>query len=137
MSSQLVEALFPAPAYRRTPLGLLGWWESRRLVYNGIVGVSGVASLAIVETFAWLPPGPHHYLPLAAVLVFGVAANVCYTLGWVVESAMERLWDRDAPLIGPALFRQGVAFSVGLTLLPAALSVVGWGARLAKALGLF
>ena len=137
MASQLVEALFPAPAYRRTPLGLLGWWESRRLLYNGLVGVSGLASLTVVEVFCWLPPGPHHYMPLAAPVVFGIAANVCFTLGWIVESAMERLWGREAPLIGPALFRQGVAFSVGLTWLPAAVSVVGWGARLAKALGLF
>ncbi|HEX9109475.1 MAG TPA: hypothetical protein VF832_19675 [Longimicrobiales bacterium] len=134
MASQLVEALFPAPAYRRTTFGLLTWWESRRLLYNGIVGVSGLASLVVVEMFMWLPPGPHHYLPLRAPIFFGMAANVCYTLGWVVESAMERLWGREAPLIGPALFRQGLAFSVGLTWLPAAVSVVDWTVRLAKAL---
>ena len=137
MAAQLVEALFPAPAYRRTLWGLLGWWESRRLLYNGIVGASGLVSLTMVELVAWLPPGPHHFLPLGAVVVFGAAANVCYTLGWVVESAAERFWGSDAPLLGPALFRQGVAFSVGLTLLPAAVSVVGWGVRLARALGLF
>ncbi len=137
MASQLVAALFPSPAHRRTTLGLLGWWESRRLLYNGIVGVSGLASLTVVEVFCWLPPGPHHYLPPQATVVFGIAANVCYTLGWVMESAMERLWGREAPLIGPALFRQGLAFSVGLTWLPAAVSVVDWTVRLARALGLF
>jgi len=32
---------------------------------------------------------------------------------------------------GPALFRQGLAFSVGLTLLPIVIVSVGWVARLA------
>lgn len=135
--SQIVEALFPPPAYRRTPLGLLQWWESRRLVYNGVVGVTGVVSLTMVELFAWLPPGPHFSIPLMGVVVFGVAANVCYSMGWFVESAAERLWGREAPLLGPALFRQGLSFSVGLTLLPAAMSVAGWAGRVARALGLF
>jgi len=60
-------------------------------------------------------PGPRALLP---ILVYAVLANVCYTLGPIIELILERVWkDRLLP-IGPALFRQGLAFSIGLTLLP-------------------
>ncbi len=133
--SQMVQALFPAPDYRRTTLSLLHWWESRRLFYNGIVGGTGLLTAGVVELFALLPPSqPRMGVPLAGVLVWGIAANAFYSLGWAVEASMERVWKREAPLIGPVLFRQGVAFSVGLTLLPMALAGVGWVARVIEAL---
>lgn len=133
--SQIVQALFPTPDYRRTTLSLLQWWESRRLLYNGIVGGTGLLTSGVVELFSLLPPTEHHVgVPWQGVLIWGIAANVMYTLGWVMESSMERVWHREAPLIGPALFRQGVAFSVGLTLLPIPLSVVAWVGRLVEAI---
>ncbi len=133
--SQIVQALFPAPDYRRTTLSLLHWWESRRLLYNGIVGGTGLLTAGVVELFALLPPAdPHVRVPLAGVLLWGLGANVFYTLGWVLEASMERAWKREAPPIGPVLFRQGVAFSVGLTLLPMAIAAVGWLGRVVQAL---
>ncbi|HEX9107717.1 MAG TPA: hypothetical protein VF832_10825 [Longimicrobiales bacterium] len=134
--SQIVQALFPTPDYRRTTLSLLQWWESRRLVYNGIVGGTGLITAGFVELFALLPPTDlrHFGVPLPGILIWGIAANVCYTLGWVVEASMERVWKREAPLIGPVLFRQGVAFSVGLTLLPIAIAALGWLGRAFQAL---
>jgi hypothetical protein len=132
--TQLVEALFPAPDYRRTTLSLLQWWESRRLLYNGLVGATGLVTLSVVDLLGVLPPNPHALVPWQGVAAFAVGANVFYTLGWIVESAMERAWKRQAPLIGPALFRQGVAFAVGLTLLPIPLAVLGWVARVVQAL---
>lgn len=131
---QIVQALFPAPDHRRTTLSLLQWWESRRLIYNGIVGGTGLLTAGAVELFAVLPPSDSRVgVPLAGVLLWGIAANVLYTLGWAVESAMERAWKREAPLIGPVLFRQGVAFSVGLTLLPIPVAAASWLARLVQA----
>ena len=53
-------------------------------------------------------------------------ANVCYTFGWAIEAAAQRLWGDRCPPLGPALFRQGVAFSVGLTLLPILLGSFAW-----------
>jgi len=133
--SQIVQALFPAPDYRRSTLSLLQWWESRRLLYNGIVGGTGLITAGVMELFALLPPAePRFGVPLAGVLAWGIAANVFYTLGWVTEASMERVWKREAPLIGPVLFRQGVAFSVGLTLLPITAAAVGWLGRVAHAL---
>jgi hypothetical protein len=43
----------------------------------------------------------------------------------------QRIWGGKCPPFGPALFRQGLAFSVGLTLLPIVIVSIGWVARLA------
>lgn len=130
--SSLVEVLYPLPDYRRTPLSTVRWWESRRMVFNKAVGSAGLLTLAGVSLFAALPPfSSAMTLPmmLMAAVVYGTAANVCYTLGWVTELLARRAWGRSAPDMGPLLFRQGLIFSVGLTLLPLLLSVFLWIAR--------
>lgn len=130
--SSLVEVLYPVPDMRRTPLSTVRWWESRRLVFNKAVGAAGLVTLAGVSLFAALPPyssfmiGPQM---LVAAAVYGVLANGCYTLGWVAELLARRVWGRSAPDLGPLLFRQGLIFSVGLTLLPILLMVMLWVAR--------
>ncbi len=121
--SFLTELLFPLPAHRRTIVGIVTWWESRRLLYNAIVGAAGLVTLTVIAIAALVAPdgngpsglGPRALLP---ILAYAALANVCYTLGPIIELTLERVWkDRLLP-IGPALFRQGLAFSIGLTLLP-------------------
>ncbi len=128
----LTKILFPLPDYRRTPWSLLGWWESRRLTYNLFVGGAGVVSLAVMALVSSLPPGSPGlgFRWWLGPLIYGVAANVCYTLGWLTEVGMRVLWGEEAPLAGPALFRQGLSFAVGLTLLPVPLSIFSWVVRL-------
>lgn len=129
--SALTRILFPLPDYRRTPWSLLGWWESRRLTYNAAVGGVGLVSLAVVTLFSNLPPqAPGLGFVWRGVIVYGVLANVCYSLGWLAEVAMKALWGDAAPDAGPALFRQGLSFAVGLTLLPIPLVCLSWVARL-------
>jgi hypothetical protein len=131
--SRLVDTLYPAPDIRRTPLSLLAWWESRRLAYNKAVGSAGLVTLA---GFLVLVPRPAR-MPsvdlLAMVVIYGVLANICYSAGWLVELLARRVWGREAPYLGPWLFREGLIFSVGLTLFPlllmlffTALRVVMW-----------
>jgi hypothetical protein len=131
--SQLVEALYPLPDIRRTPMSLLRWWESRRLFYNKVVGAAGLVTLAGFSLVALLPPHPMPVgnLPALAVAaaVYGILANGCYSLGWLAELAAQRLWGRRAPDVGPLLFRQGLIFSVGLTLLPLLLAGLIWVLR--------
>jgi hypothetical protein len=135
--SQLVEVLYPLPDIRRTPLSSLRWWESRRLFYNKVVGAAGVVTLAGFSLMALLPPDPIPVsgLPglLAGAAVYGILANGCYSAGWVAEMAARALWGRRAPDLGPLLFRQGVIFSVGLTLLPLVLGALIWVARVVEA----
>src|ERR1041384_3091954 len=127
------EGLFPLPAPRRPPIGILTWWESRRLMYNVIGGATGVLRLGIIGAISLIPPGlglRNLLPPIPGILVYGVLANVCYTFGPFVEIGLEQLWKERVLPVGPALFRQGLAFSVGLTLLPIIIASGMWVARL-------
>ncbi len=133
--TSLTEILYPLPDYRRTPLSLLVWWESRRLLYNAVVGATGVFSLGMVVFFGLLPPRPAHFAGLwMPVVAYALLANLCYSSGWLLELSATRLWGRAAPEVGPLLFRQGLIFSVGLTLLPIVMAVLSWLIRIARVL---
>lgn len=128
----LNDVLFPPADYRRTALSTLVWWESRRGTYNLIVGGTGLVTLAVIRVITLIPPGLPNVFDWKPVVLYGVLANVCYTFGWGLELALNRLMRRRAPMLGPALFRQGVAFSVGLTLLPIVIVSIGWVLRVAS-----
>jgi hypothetical protein len=115
--TDLANFLFPAPAPRTTG-AILRWWEARRLAYNLIVGSAGVVTLGMLGLAVWLEPGGQGFVPWQPVVAFGVLANLCYLLGPTVEIALHRIWGRTLLPVGPALFRMGLTFSVGLALLP-------------------
>ena len=125
----LADVLFPPADQRRTTLSLFTWWESRRLMFNAVVGGTGLFTLLVVYLISFIPPSariPIDWRPIAA---YAVLANICYTFGWGVEALAQRVWGDKCPKFGPALFRQGVAFSVGLTLLPILLMSFTWVVR--------
>lgn len=135
--SALTEFLYPAPLVRRTPISLLRWWEARRLKYNLAVGATGVFSLLTSTALLLTPPHPATLdmrSMLAATAVYAVLANVCYSLGWLAEMAARIVWRERAPYMGPLLFRQGLIFSVGLTLLPIIVSGMSWMMRVVQVL---
>lgn len=116
--TSLTEFLFPAPAGRR-PGAIIGWWESRRLAYNGWVGSAGIVSLAINFGTRLLFGDPiHPTQALIPIAIFGVMANVCYLMGPATEILINKLWGTRVLPTGPALFRMGLTFSVGLALFP-------------------
>lgn len=130
--SSLVKVLYPVSDLRRTPLTTIRWWESRRMVFNKAVGSAGVVTLAGLSVLAALPPySSPMALPvvLMGAVVYGVLANGCYTLGWMAEFLARRVWGRSTPDLGPLLFRQGLIFSVGLTLFPLLLGTIAWIGR--------
>jgi hypothetical protein len=109
---------------------VVNWWESRRAVFNLTVGAAGVLSLLLVNAFALLPPHPAILrVPPLAILVYAVMANLCYTLGPIVDVAIHRRWGPTYAAIGPTIFRYGFVFSLGLTLLPIPLAVLSWVVR--------
>lgn len=118
------------PTLLRSPARIVQWWERRRPMYNLIVGTTGIATLVYANGLE-LALG-HGLLPVPwqAIAAYGVLANVCYTFGWIAENVTERWIGRPVYGLGPALFRHGLVFSVGLTLLPAVLvtmvNVAGW-----------
>ena len=125
--SALTRLLFPAPAEVRTTSAILRWWESRRLTFNVVVGATGIVTIALMKVIALTPPLSMH-LPIfwPGILAYGVFANLCYSLGFATEATMQRAWHEETPRVGPALFRQGLIFSVGLTLFPVALMGISW-----------
>ena len=130
--TMLGDALFPAADTRRSTLSLLGWWESRRGLFNLTVGGTGLLTLLVIRLIALIPPGvPMPTGWLRPVIVYGILANVCYSFGWLAESVAQRVWGDKVRPLGPALFRQGLAFSVGLTALPVLLVSLTWLLRVA------
>jgi hypothetical protein len=135
--SALTRVFFRPPAAIPESAGaVIDWWESRRPIYNVAVGATGVVTLGIMNVMLALPP---HAQPLPAALnvigalAFGVAANFCYSGGWAAELLLRRWLGEDSVPLGAALFRYGVAFSIGLTLFPAGLTILHWLARVADA----
>lgn len=130
VGSGLVDFLFPAPAPRNT-LGIVKWWEARRIKFNAIVGGTGLLSLGLFHGLMSLPPDPFHlsFTPIP-ILMFGLLANIFYLLGPTVELAIEKLSGGKILPTGPVLFRMGLTFSVGLTLLPTLLGGINWIFRL-------
>ena len=115
--SALTEFLFPAPA-RRSAGAIFGWWEKRRLPYNMIVGAAGMASLTWMWVAETILGSAFNSFPWQPIVVVGLLANVCYTLGPLTEMLIDKIWGRDVAPSGPVLYRMGLTFSVGLALLP-------------------
>lgn len=124
--SGLVAVLFPEPSLRRSAGALIGWWERRRPQFNVVVGAAGAVTLLAIH----LTVAPLHMLlaPQLWLLVgaYAVAANLCYSLGAPTELLLQHWLGRETYGLGPALFRHGLVFSVGLTLMPTAIAWCVW-----------
>ena len=110
----------------------MGWWEARRPLYKLIVGGVGLASVAVVAFARLLDARLPLRVRAVDVLVYGVLANVCFCLGPAVELWLRRTLRSDRPVVGPVLFRYGLVFSVGLTLLPMPLTLLVMLVRLLR-----
>jgi hypothetical protein len=128
---EIGDFLYPPPTHKSLG-GIIRWWESRRLPYNLIVGGTGVVSFTFAMLMSHLPPDPKVGPPWALPLVYGIAANLCYLAGPLLEALAETIWGRKLLPIGPALFRIGLTFSVCLTLLPIPLVVWDWAIRIVR-----
>ncbi len=106
--------------YPNNAWSVIGWWESRRPLFNLVVGISGLFTLATALLFA--PGGPP---PLALVFAYGVLANIGYSLGPLTDLVLRKLLGSRGSAVGPVLFRYGFFFSLGVTLLPIPLILLG------------
>ena len=94
-------------------------------MYNVSVAAAGVLTLSVAVALGVLPVPGTMPTELMSVIVYGLLANVCYSMGPVADLVLRRILGIRAPDIGPVLFRYGFVFSVGLTLLPIPLMVAG------------
>jgi hypothetical protein len=67
-------------------------------------------------------------------VVFGVLANLFYLLGPATEIGIEKLGRGRILPTGPTLYRMGLTFSVGLTLLPTMIAGLDWAFRILRLL---
>jgi len=115
----------------KTAWGIIGWWEIRRILYNVILFVIGIASILAMEWFfdKFIPPEQEGIEPMAlafGVVVYGIAANLCYTFGWVVELLLRRKNPEQARAHAEKLFVGGLWLSCLLTTAPFWFGFVTW-----------
>jgi hypothetical protein len=123
-----VEKYFFTPLYHPgSEWSVVRWWESRRPLFNMVVGGAGLLTLGVVTLLEGPPPVG---MVAGGVLVYGGMANLCYTFGSAADLLLRRLLGVQAPAVGPVLFRYGFVFAVGLTLLPIPLAVLSRLVRL-------
>ena len=104
----------------------IGWWETRRVAFNLIVGSAGTISSVLVvvvgigsyflfdSDFGVPPP----LFALFAVVIYAIMANICYTGGWVAELVIRKAWPEHADRFAVLSLALGVVFAVVLTLSP-------------------
>jgi hypothetical protein len=115
----------------RRPWDAIIWWELRRIPFNILILIVGVVSLGSIILIGsyFVRPGEDVIEPLFALfgaVVYGVLANLAYTLGWVTELLWSWGDTQRTELLRRRVFWLGVAFSVGLTLLPGVLVPLIW-----------
>jgi hypothetical protein len=133
--------VYERDAHLTDPAQIRHWWEERRLLYNIVVGCVGLVTCALMILCGFVSepivgeaigiPDPPILVPLG-IIAYGIAANVCYTGGWVVESRLAKRGTLDASDFGVRAFKYGMIFSVGLTLFPAVFSWAGFLLSLAS-----
>jgi hypothetical protein len=115
--------MFDAPEAERPLWKVVLWWELRRIPFNLIVGVYGIACLAIffwaILTSGELQGGEDAVEPLA-LLAAPFVINFFYTLGWLVEVSARIVMPKLSPRFGPILLMAGLGFGLFLITLPAA-----------------
>lgn len=116
-SGILSHLLYPRAAARSAG-AIVKWWEKRRLSYNLILG-GGAGLSVVIGSLLWLlPPNdlPLEIIPLEGYLGFLFLINLSYSVGPATEFLAHRLWGTHVRPVGPTLFRMGLTFSLGLTL---------------------
>ena len=123
---------FSRPSEPLSRLGIIAWWEIRRVPYNLIVGVIGAISLLLFFLFISLAhelkPGEDAVEPMA-LFVAPVAVNICYTGGWIAELLLSAVRRKGSALAGPVLLKLGVGFSIVILLVPSVVWFLIWIAR--------
>jgi hypothetical protein len=119
--------LFRRPENFDSPGQLIAWWEKRRIVYNLVVGASGLVTCGTLISIALLRSPAHvskdadignPFVGIIVVILYAIMANVCYTAGWVTELIVTKVWGPQRGRYGEIVFSLGFAFSIALTLLP-------------------
>ena len=110
----------------------LYWWELRRIPYNLLILATGMACLAaIAAQQTWFVSPEKQFViedvrPVAAaILLFALAANICYTFGWTTEVFIKLIWACPTKRFAEISYTIGLAVAFLATVLPTALLLIG------------
>lgn len=79
MESELIDDTTIRSAKESTLFSALKWWESKRYVFNLIVGITGLTSLlAFASGF--------NNGELIGIFIYAFILNLCYSVGFLLES---------------------------------------------------
>jgi hypothetical protein len=126
-SSSLCRRDTPASTAR----DVIGWWESRRIPFNLIVGSAGILSclsMGVIGLARFFLIGGDADFPaptgfaLFGIIVYAIGANLCFTAGWIVELGIRWFSPEEADRFASLSFSTGLVFSVLLTLTPGILA---------------
>jgi hypothetical protein len=82
-----------------------------------VVGVIAAGSYFLFDSDFGMPDPP--LFAIFGILLYGIAANVCFTGGWLAELIVRKAWPSQADRFSTLSFSFGLVFSVLLTLTPA------------------
>jgi len=113
------------------PWDAIAWWEKRRYLFNFAILVAGIASVLVVEIIGshLVKPGEDLEEPFGiviGVIAYAVAANLCYSLGWITELLWSWGDTSSTEALRPKIFRLGIIVSIVVTLLPCILLPLAW-----------
>jgi hypothetical protein len=128
----LTRFFFRSPYRHQSSMDVIRWWESRRLTYNMAVGAAGTLTLSTIIAIELLLGNGIMGFPWQPIVAYAVLANICYSFGPLVDMYICRKWGNQYEAIGPAIFRYGFVFSVGLTLLPIPMILLSGVVRMLK-----
>ena len=115
------------PASKRRPLEAILWWELRRIWFNLVLLAAGLVSLILIFfILSWIPSATDGVQSVFAIFMYVISANAIYTLGWISELLWSGGDTTRTANVRPRVFRMGLMFSAGITLLPAVLAPAIW-----------
>ncbi|MEI2737588.1 MAG: hypothetical protein V9F01_02245 [Chitinophagaceae bacterium] len=92
-------------------LSAFAWWEKKRIIYNAVVGASGIYILFSEGLELTI-------IDFIGIIVYGTVANIFYCLGFLIEVGAKHYFksEKDFSKSRNALFWAGLVFSVLITL---------------------
>ena len=95
----------------KTLLAAFAWWERRRVLYNVSVGAAGIFVLFRLPFFS--------VIDFVGVLLFGIIANLLYSLGFLTEVAAKHYLKSNIDFTEKRkiIFSIGIVGSILLTIL--------------------
>jgi len=115
----------------KRPWDAVVWWEIRRVPFNLVILAAGIVSALVIAFVGSRVFGADQDIgsPFMEAAFYAIAANLCYTLGWITELLWAWGDTAQTETIRPKVFRVGLIFSAGLTVLPAIVISLIWAAH--------